>query len=71
MLSKAATQLVDPIGIGREYKVMGMTAAVANAVDNDAMWPFIADEIQEEDAAASQAQHLSHDVRGAGVSVCW
>ena len=53
VLSKAAARLVDPAGMGREYKVMGVTAGAASAADTDGVWPFIAGEIREQDSTAS------------------
>ena len=53
VLSKAAARLVDPAGMGREYKVMGVTAVAASAADTDGVWPFIAGEIREQDSTAS------------------
>ena len=61
VLSKAAARLVDPAGMGKEYKVMGVTAGTASAADTDGVWPFIAGEIQEQDPAASRAQHPPRD----------
>lgn len=61
VLSKAAARLVDPAGMGREYKVMGVTAGTASAADTDGVWPFIAGEIQEQDPAASRAQDPPRD----------
>ncbi|KAN0134557.1 S-adenosyl-L-methionine-dependent methyltransferase [Lactarius tabidus] len=67
-LTEAAARLVDPVGMGKEYKVMGLTGGAARTADAEGVWPFVAGEIiREEDAAAVQAQHLSqsHDARGA------
>ena len=61
VLSKAAARLVDPAGMGKEYKVMGVTAGAASAANTDGVWPFIAGEIQEQDPAASRAQHPPRD----------
>ncbi|KAN0134514.1 putative S-adenosyl-L-methionine-dependent methyltransferase domain containing protein, partial [Lactarius tabidus] len=68
-LAKAAARLVDPAGMGKEYKVMGLTGGAACAADAEGVWPFVAGEIREEDAMAVQAQHLSqsHDARDAGL----
>ncbi|KAN0134498.1 S-adenosyl-L-methionine-dependent methyltransferase, partial [Lactarius tabidus] len=67
-LAEAAAWLVDTAGMGKEYKVMGLTGSPACAADAEGVWPFVAGEIQEEDTTAVQAQHLSqsHDARGAG-----
>lgn len=43
VLGEAAARLVDPVGMGKEYKVMGVTAGAA---DTDGVWPFIAGEIR-------------------------
>jgi NADH dehydrogenase [ubiquinone] 1 alpha subcomplex assembly factor 7 len=37
-LGKAATWLIEPTGMGKEYKVMGVTGGV----DAEGVWPFIA-----------------------------
>ncbi|KAN0134477.1 S-adenosyl-L-methionine-dependent methyltransferase [Lactarius tabidus] len=68
-LAEAAARLVDPAGMGKEYKVMGLTGGAACAVHAEGVWPFVAGEIREEDATAAQAQHLSqyHDARRAGL----
>jgi NADH dehydrogenase [ubiquinone] 1 alpha subcomplex assembly factor 7 len=68
-LAEAAARLVDPAGMGKEYKVMGLTGGAARAADAEGVWPFVAGEIREEDATAVQAQHLSqsHDARRAGL----
>ncbi|KAN0134541.1 S-adenosyl-L-methionine-dependent methyltransferase [Lactarius tabidus] len=68
-LAEATARLVDPAGMGKEYKVMGLTGSAACAADAEGVWPFVAGEIREEDATAVQAQHLSqsHDARGAGL----
>jgi hypothetical protein len=67
-LSQASAPLVDPAGMGREYKVMGMMGGAAGATDTDGVWPFVASETQEEGAEATQARLLSPDARGAGVA---
>jgi NADH dehydrogenase [ubiquinone] 1 alpha subcomplex assembly factor 7 len=69
MLCQAAARLVDPVGMGKEYKVMGVTGGAARAADAEVVWPFVAGEIREEDTMAAQAQHLSqsHDTRRAGL----
>ncbi|KAN0127809.1 S-adenosyl-L-methionine-dependent methyltransferase, partial [Lactarius tabidus] len=58
LLSQAAAHLMEPIGMGKEYKVMGMTGSAVHTADAEGMWPFVAGEIWEEDAAALQAQQL-------------
>jgi len=60
-LSEATARLVDPAGMGREYKVMGVTGGAARAADTDGVWPFVAGEIREEEAAAAPAQHQARD----------
>jgi NADH dehydrogenase [ubiquinone] 1 alpha subcomplex assembly factor 7 len=63
-LSEAAARLVDPAGMGREYKVMGVTGGMARTADADGMWPFVAGEIREEkEAAAERAPHHARDSR--------
>ncbi|KAI9463192.1 S-adenosyl-L-methionine-dependent methyltransferase [Lactarius psammicola] len=64
-LSEAAARLVDPAGMGREYKVMGVTGGAAPAADADGVWPFVAGEIREEEAAAAPAQHQARDAQDA------
>jgi hypothetical protein len=52
-LEKAAARLVDATGMGREYKVMGVTAhtiAGTGATEED-VWPFIAGEVVDRGAA--------------------
>ncbi|KAN0134488.1 S-adenosyl-L-methionine-dependent methyltransferase [Lactarius tabidus] len=68
-LAEAATRLVDSVGMGKEYKVMGLTGGTVCTADAEGVWPFVAGEIWEEDATAVQAQHLSqsHDAWGAGL----
>ncbi|KAH9041591.1 DUF185-domain-containing protein [Lactarius pseudohatsudake] len=62
-LTEAAARLVDPAGMGREYKVMGVTGG-ATAADADGVWPFVAGEIREEEAAAATpAQNQARDAR--------
>ena len=45
-LGKAAARLVDAAGMGREYKVMGVTGGR----DTEEVWPFIAGEVVARDA---------------------
>ena len=44
-LEKAAARLVDGAGMGREYKVMGVTGGVGRGTGK--VWPFIAGEAQD------------------------
>jgi len=44
-LEKAASRLVDGTGMGREYKVMGVTGGVVGGTGE--VWPFIAGEAQD------------------------
>ena len=44
-LDKAAARLVDGAGMGREYKVMGVTGGVGGGTGE--VWPFIAGEAQD------------------------
>jgi hypothetical protein len=48
-LEKAAARLVDATGMGREYKVMGVTGGVGGNGGGDAegVWPFVAGEVQD------------------------
>jgi NADH dehydrogenase [ubiquinone] 1 alpha subcomplex assembly factor 7 len=62
-LDKAATQLVDPVGMGKEYKVMGVTSGAVCMADADGVWPFIAGKLWKDDAAATQTQHLAQDTQ--------
>jgi hypothetical protein len=66
-LDKAATQLVDPAGMGKEYKVMGVTSGAACMADADGVWPFIAGELWKDDTAAAQTQHLAQDTQVRGL----
>jgi hypothetical protein len=66
-LGKAAVHLVDPIGMGKEYKLVGVMGRAVHTADAEGVWLFVAGEIGQEDAAAVQVQHLAHDSRGAGV----
>jgi NADH dehydrogenase [ubiquinone] 1 alpha subcomplex assembly factor 7 len=65
-LGKAAARLVDPTGMGKEYKVMGVTGGAARAADADGVWPFIAGELRKDDAAVAQA-HLAQDAQVRGL----
>ena len=44
-LEKAAARLVYDAGIGKEYKVMGVTGGVGGGTEG--AWPFVAREIQD------------------------
>ncbi len=57
-LGEAAARLVDPAGMGREYKVMGMTGGAARemAAEAEGVWPFVAGEIREQE----QEQEMPH-----------
>ena len=44
-LGKAAARLVDGTGMGREYKVMGVTSDVDGGTEG--LWPFVAAEVQD------------------------
>jgi hypothetical protein len=44
-LEQAAARLVDGAGMGREYKVMGVTGGVVGGIGE--VWPFIAGEAQD------------------------
>jgi hypothetical protein len=47
---KAAARLVDATGMGREYKVMGVTGGLGKGGGGDAeegVWPFVAGEVQD------------------------
>ena len=46
-LEKAAARLVDGTGMGREYKVMGVTSGVSR--DTEGVWPFVMGEVAERD----------------------
>jgi NADH dehydrogenase [ubiquinone] 1 alpha subcomplex assembly factor 7 len=66
-LGKAAVRLVDPAGMGKEYKVMGVTGGAARAAHADGVWPFIAGELRNDDAAVAQVQHLAQDAQVRGL----
>ena len=42
-LGKAAAQLVDGTGMGREYNVMGMRGGVSKGTEG--LWPFVMREV--------------------------
>ncbi|KAI9508435.1 DUF185-domain-containing protein [Russula earlei] len=44
-VEKAAARLVDVMGMGREYKVLGVTGGVGGSAEEK--WPFIAGEVQD------------------------
>lgn len=44
-LIKAAARLVDAAGMGKEYKVMGVTSGVGGGVEE--VWPFVTGEVQD------------------------
>jgi SAM-dependent MidA family methyltransferase len=46
-LGKAAARLVDAGGMGREYKVMGVTSEVKVKDGEVGWWPFVAGEVQD------------------------
>jgi SAM-dependent MidA family methyltransferase len=46
-LGKAATRLVDAAGMGREYKVMGVTGGMKDKDTGEGVWPFVAGEVQD------------------------
>jgi hypothetical protein len=56
-LGKAAARLVDAAGMGREYKVMGVTGGVKNKDGDEAVWPFVAGEVQDMPADAKESLH--------------
>ena len=58
-LREAAARLVDPAGMGREYKVMGVTGRT----EADGVWPFVAGEIREEKEGAP---HHARESRSMG-----
>ena len=64
-LGEAAARLVDPAGMGREYKVMGVTGGAASATDVDGVWPFAAGEIREDEATGTGAPHQGQNAGGA------
>ena len=61
-LGEAAARLVDPAGMGREYKVLGVTSARAR--DPKGVWPFVAGEIGEKE----EAQYQPQDAPNAGTA---
>ena len=46
-LGKAAVRLVDAAGMGREYKVMGVTGGIKDKDTGEGVWPFVAGEVQD------------------------
>jgi len=44
-LGKAAARLVDAAGMGKEYKVMGLTGGGDRGAE--AAWPFVVGEVQD------------------------
>ncbi len=52
-LEKAAARLVDATGMGREYKVMGVTGGVGGGIEE--VWPFIAGEVQVQDTPKEES----------------
>jgi hypothetical protein len=61
-LGKAAAWLIEPMGMGKEYKVKGVTGGA----DAEGVWPFVASKIWDKDTMTVQVQHLAHDAWGAG-----
>lgn len=49
-LGKGVARLVDPVGMGRQYKVMGVTGGR----EVGEVWPFIAGEVVARDAPAGK-----------------
>ncbi|KAH9167860.1 DUF185-domain-containing protein [Lactarius sanguifluus] len=56
-LTEAAVRLVDPAGMGREYKVMGVTGGATAAADADWVWPFVAGEITRRGGGGGGGAH--------------
>jgi SAM-dependent MidA family methyltransferase len=54
-IGKAAARLVDAAGMGREYKVMGVTGKVQDKDKEEDVWPFIAGEVQDIPADAKES----------------
>ncbi|KAI0267855.1 S-adenosyl-L-methionine-dependent methyltransferase [Gloeopeniophorella convolvens] len=52
-LGKAATRLVDATGMGKQYKVMGVTGGVKEG--GEGLWPFIAGELPEDNAKPKES----------------
>jgi hypothetical protein len=50
-LEKAAARLVDAMGMGKEYNVMGVTAGTGAAEEE--VWPFVAGEVVARDRDAT------------------
>jgi len=54
-LGQAAARLVDAAGMGREYKVMGVTGRPGRGdAEAEEVWPFIAGEVVVQDAASGR-----------------
>jgi hypothetical protein len=53
-LGKAAARLVDAAGMGREYKVMGVTGRPGRGDAEAEVWPFVAGEVVVQDAASGR-----------------
>ncbi|KAI0247657.1 DUF185-domain-containing protein [Lactifluus subvellereus] len=53
-LGKAAARLVDAAGMGREYKVMGVTGGIKDKDTEERVWPFVAGEVQDVPADAKE-----------------
>jgi hypothetical protein len=58
-LEKAAARLVDGAGMGREYKVMGVTGGVGGGTGE--VWPFIVGEAQD----TAKEESVGRPVEGA------
>jgi hypothetical protein len=54
-LGKAAARLVDAGGMGREYKVMGVTSEIKGKDGEVGSWPFVAGEVQDLPADAKES----------------
>jgi NADH dehydrogenase [ubiquinone] 1 alpha subcomplex assembly factor 7 len=39
-IRSAAVRLVDPMGMGKEYQVMGITNQVSGGSESASVWPF-------------------------------
>ena len=54
-LGKAAARLVDAAGMGREYKVMGVTGRPGRGdAEAEEVWPFVAGEVVVQDAVSGR-----------------
>ena len=40
-IASAADRLVSPIGMGNQYKIMGISGTRESALDAETRWPFI------------------------------